>query len=80
MNKNQKKTIVDLIRMVLYELLLDHFPHRTNIGGIMNIYLFEGKPDPLVTELKSIRCDKTGIILCLEVTRGKFNDLNLCYG
>ena len=65
--------------MVFDESMYDYFPYTINTGGQRNISFIESKPELLKNGFKSICCDITGIIMFLEIQRGKFDEVPLCY-
>ena len=46
-------------------------PRKDKTGGLPNISFIKRKPEPLGTEFKSAGCGQTGIMLSLEIQRGK---------
>jgi Transposase IS4 len=46
-------------------------PRTDKTGGLPNISFIQRKPEPLGVEFKVVSCSKTGIMLNLEVQRGK---------
>lgn len=70
-NKNRKNTVAASFRKVLDELMSTFKPRTTKTGGLPNILFILRKPEPLGTEFKCVTCASTGIMLYLEVQRGK---------
>jgi hypothetical protein len=46
-------------------------PRKNKTGGLPNISFILRKPEPLGTEFKTMACSETGIMLYLEIQRGK---------
>ncbi len=55
---------------ILDELMCAYVP-RSDTGGLPNLTFIIRKPEPLGTEMKCVACPKTGIMLGLEIQRGK---------
>jgi len=48
-------------------------PQTTPTGNLPHLSFVERKPEPLGTEFKTCCCSETGIMLSLEVVRGKLD-------
>ena len=57
--------------LVLDESMIAWKPQSTAFGGLPNISFIPRKPEPLGTELKTVCCGTTGVMLHAEVQKGK---------
>ena len=57
--------------LVLDESMIAWKPQSTAFGGLPNISFIPRKPEPLGTELKTVCCGLTGVMLHAEVQKGK---------
>ena len=46
-------------------------PQKTKTGGLPNITYILRKPEPLGTEFKNACCPKSGVMLFMELQRGR---------
>ena len=49
-------------------------PQTTSKGGLPHLSFVDRKPEPLGTKFKNVACAITGIMLALEIQRGKTDD------
>lgn len=70
-NANRKKEIAASSIKVLDESMSAFKPRTTPTGGLPNISFIQRKPEPLGTEFKTVACGKLGVMLYLEIQRGK---------
>lgn len=70
-NNNRKKNVAASKTKVLDETMSAYKPRKGKTGGLPNISYIQRKPEPLGTEFKSLACSVTGIMLYLEIQRGK---------
>lgn len=78
-NANRKKTIAASAMKVLDESMSALRPRNTKTGGYPHISFIKRKPEPLGTEFKAVCCGETGVLLFLEIQRGK-EGMNRVYG
>ena len=76
-NDNQRKTVAALLQKTLDEVMSAWHTQTTQTGGLPNLSFIEQKPELLGIEFKSISCALMGIMLGLEIQRGKFILLSL---
>ena len=70
-NSNRKKTVAASSVKTHDESMSAYRPRTDKTGGLPNISYIARKPEPLGVEFKVAACCKTGILLHLEVQRGK---------
>jgi Transposase IS4 len=70
-NKNRSRVVAASRIKVQDESMSAWKPRKDKNGGLPNISFIKRKPKPLGTEFKSVACGKTGIMLQLEIQRGK---------
>ena len=70
-NANRMKLIAGSMRKVLDESMCAWKPRTSALGGLPVITFVKRKPKPLGTEFKNVADPETGILLFLEVQRGK---------
>ncbi len=58
-------------RWKIMDELMCAFVPRSATGGLPNLTFIIRKPEPLGTEMKCVACPETGIMLGLEIQRGK---------
>ena len=78
-NANRKKIVAASLWKVFDEQMSAWCPQTTKTGGLLNISFVERKPEPLGTNFKCVCCAITGLLLGLEIQRGKFNEVPLWY-
>ena len=78
-NENRRKTVAASLWKVFDESMSAWCPQTTKTGGLPNISFVERKPEPLGTEFKNVCCGITGIMLGLEIQRGKYNEVPLTH-
>ncbi len=69
-NETRYKHVATSRWKIMDELMCAYKP-RSDTGGLPNLTFIIRKPEPLGTEMKCVACPKTGIILGLEIQRGK---------
>ena len=57
--------------LVLDEIMSAWRPQTTPTGGLPNVSFIPRKPEPLGTEFKTVCCGITGVMLFVEVQKGK---------
>ncbi len=57
--------------LVLDEIMSAWRPQTTPTGGLPNVSFIPRKPEPLGTEFKTVCCGVTGVMLFVEVQKGK---------
>lgn len=57
---------------VLDESMSAWRPRTSKNGGLPNISYIIRKPEPLGTEFKTVCCQSTGVMIWLEIQRGKY--------
>ena len=70
-NKNRFIRVAASTVKLLDESMSAYKPRKDKTGGLPNISYIQRKPEPLGTEFKSVCCGVTGIMLHLEIQRGK---------
>lgn len=70
-NDNRFRNIAASILKIFDESMSAWKPQKTKTGGLPNISFILRKPEPLGTEFKITCCGETGIILFIEIQRGK---------
>ena len=70
-NKSRRDHVHSANEKVGDETMSAHKPRTTAKGKLPHISFIKRKPEPLGTELKSIACSETKIMLGLEIQRGK---------
>lgn len=70
-NENRKHTVAASRVKTFDESMSGWQPRTTKTGGLPNISFIMRKPVPLGTEFKNVCCSVTGIMLYVEVQRGK---------
>lgn len=70
-NSNRSYRVASSIWKVFDESMSAFRPQTTPTGNLPHISYVERKPEPLGTEFKTVCCSKTGIMLSLEIVRGK---------
>lgn len=70
-NNNRRRTIAASVWKVLDKSMSAYCPQTTAHGNLPNISHIKQKPEPLGTELKVVADAATGILLFLEIQRGK---------
>ena len=70
-NKNRRTIFSASNRKILDESMSSFRPQQTKQGNLPNITYLPRKPKPLGTELKDIACAVTGVMLFLDIARGK---------
>jgi hypothetical protein len=70
-NANRREMVCASYIKVHDETMCAWKPRKNKTGGLPNISFIFRKPEPLGTEFKSGCCPETGIMLFLEIQRGK---------
>jgi hypothetical protein len=70
-NANRKSTVSASFKKTLDEIMSGYRPRTSKLGGLPNISFILRKPRPLGTEFKVTCCGTTGIMLDVEIQRGK---------
>ena len=70
-NSNRLACIIPSNHICLDELMSAWRPQTTATGGLPNITHIPRKPEPLGTEFKCATCSQSGVMLHLELQRGK---------
>ena len=68
-NLNRLRTIVPSNHICLDELMSAWRPRKTKTGGLPHLTSLPRKPEPLGTEYKCVTCNRTNMMLHLEVQR-----------
>ncbi len=70
-NLNRSVRVASSIWKIFDESMSAFRPQTTPTGNLPHLSFVERKPEPLGTEFKTCCCSETGIMLSLEVVRGK---------
>ena len=70
-NKNRFAQVASSRIKVLDESMSAWRPRKDKTGGLPNISYIKRKPEPLGTEFKTVACGMSGIMLFIEIQRGK---------
>ena len=70
-NKNRFEKVAASRIKVLDESMSAWRPRKDKTGGLPNISFIKRKPEPLGTEFKTVACGVSGIMLYMEIQRGK---------
>jgi len=70
-NANRKTTVSASFKKTLDEIMSGYRPRTSKLGGLPNISFILRKPRPLGTEFKVTCCSTTGMMLDVEIQRGK---------
>ena len=70
-NSNRFETVAASKIKVLDESMSAWRPRKDKTGGLPNISFIKRKPEPLGSEFKTLACGVSGIMLYLEIQRGK---------
>jgi hypothetical protein len=70
-NENRKNKVMSSFEKVLDELMSAFRPQTRKTGDLPNLSFIPRKPEPLGAEFKCICCAITGIMIWIELQRGK---------
>ncbi|CAB9527834.1 unknown protein [Seminavis robusta] len=69
-NDKRARVIAASIRKIMDESMSAYKPQTTKTGNIPHLSYIDRKPEPLGTELKTVACSKTGVIIYAEIQEG----------
>ena len=71
-NENRCRTVMSSFEKVLDELMSAFRPQTRKNGDLPNLSWIPRKPEPLGTEFKAICCAVTGMMVWIELQRGRY--------
>ncbi len=78
-NEHRRDVVLHSLRLVEDESMAAWVPRTTKFGGLPNLSHINRKPEPLGTEFKDIGCAVLGVLLVLEIQRGKEGMKSMTY-
>ena len=78
-NDNRKKVVAASIVKILDELMSAYYPQKSKTGNLPHLSYVLRKLRPLGSEFKCVSCGATGMMLHLELQRGKIGMQNSMY-